>query len=66
MADPKITIKQWEDYVVTTALLLGWDDHTWGKKVGPRWRRAQQWLEDKKQMHVCISGFIVRSHNMQE
>jgi hypothetical protein len=57
---PKITQKQWEDYVVTTALLLGWEESRWDKRgAGARWRRAMQWLEDKKHMHVCINGMIV-------
>jgi len=55
VATPKINQKQWEDYVVTTALILGWDESRFGKKEGVRWRRAMLWLETTKHMHVCIN-----------
>ena len=56
----KITQKQWEEYVITTAMLAGWEDHRWeAKTIGTKWRRAMQYLEDKKGTHVCISGEIV-------
>ena len=65
----KITQKQWEEYVITTALLSGWEEVRYGKKEnGPRWRRAMAYLEDKKGTHVCISGEIVifRKHPQEK
>lgn len=61
MSEPRITIKQWEEYVITTAMLLGWDDYRWTKgKESSKWRRAMAYLEENKGMTVLISGQIVK------
>jgi hypothetical protein len=62
----KITQKQWEEYVITTAMLAGWEDSWTRAKQGTKWRRAMQYLEEKKGMHICINGDIIQTRYPQE
>jgi hypothetical protein len=55
----KITQKQWEEYVITTAMLCGWEDYRGARGEGAKWRRAMQYLEDKKGTTVLINGEII-------
>ena len=55
----KISQTQWDEYVITTAMLCGWEETRYGKKEGAKWRRAMQYLEEKKGTTVLINGEII-------